>query len=74
MFMLSVHSNKRLLSIEELMLALLAAKIQEFDGEPKEITKLRREGEAALATAHQFPGAILDALVFEYLKFAGKLL
>ena len=73
MFMRSTHSNRRELSMEELLLALMAAKIPAFLGEPKEITKLRREGEAALATANHFPGAILDALVFEYLKFSGKL-
>ena len=69
----STYSNNRQLTFTELILALTAANIPAFDGEPKEITRLRCEGEAQLITANQIPGTIIDSLPYVYLKLAGKI-
>jgi hypothetical protein len=64
----SYYSNYRPLDLQELLLVFATVIIPEFQGEPIEMTKLRREVEASICTVETLEGGILDSKIYIFIK------
>jgi hypothetical protein len=56
-----------------MVLVLATAIFPEFDEEPIEMTKLRREFEASVVTIQNIQGAILDSKIYALMKLRERI-
>jgi len=61
-------SNNRELSVLEKLTAEMVAKSDWSEGEPLELTDLRKQMEVAIQIASEIPGLIFDSIIYEALE------